>query len=95
MIARLDQNRNLLAELLALYMPRAVYRPPAAGYLAWIDATECGLGIDPSIAILDRGRVAVSSGPGFGSGGEWHFRLNIGTSPELIESAVRSVAEIE
>lgn len=94
-IARLDRNRTLLAELLAAHLPGAVYRPPAAGYLAWIDATCCGLGEDPSLAILDRARVAVSSGPGFGSGGEWHFRLNIGTSPELIESAVRSVAEIE
>lgn len=90
----LDRNRQLLDELLALHLPAARYRPPAAGYLAWIDARELGLGPDPAAAILERGRVAVSSGPGFGTGGDGHFRLNIGTSPALIEAAIRSIAEV-
>lgn len=93
-VARLDANRNLLTELLAEHLPGAKYRPPAAGYLAWIDAKGLGLGPDPSIPILDEARVAVSSGPGFGTGGNGYFRLNIGTSPALIEAAVRSIAEI-
>lgn len=93
-IARLDSNRHLLADLLAEHLPAAGYRPPAAGYLAWIDASGLGLGPDPSIPILDEARVAVSSGPGFGSGGNGYFRLNIGTSPALIEAAVESIAEI-
>ncbi len=93
-VAQLDLNRRLLAELLAEHLPAARYRPPEAGYLAWIDATGLGLGPDPATDIFDRARVAVSSGPGFGRGGEGYFRLNIGTSPNLIEAAVRSIAEI-
>ncbi len=93
-VARLDANRHLLKDLLDEYLPDTVYRPPQAGYLAWIDAGELGLGIDPSALILEKAGVAVSGGPRFGSGGSGHFRLNIGTSPELIESAVRSIAGI-
>lgn len=93
-LAQLDTNRHLLGKLLSEHLPSARYRPPAAGYLAWIDARELGLGPDPSIPILDEARLAVSSGPGFGAGGEGYFRLNIGTSPTLIEAAVRSIAEI-
>ena len=93
-IAQLDFNRGFLGELLAERIPAARYRPPAAGYLAWIDARDLGLGPDPSIPILDEGRVAVSSGPGFGAAGTGYFRLNIGTSPGLIEAAVRSISEI-
>ncbi len=93
-LAQLDQNRRLLGELLAEHLPAAGYRPPAAGYLAWIDARRLGLGPDPAAPILDRARVAVSSGPGFGQGGTGHFRLNIGTSPGLVEAAVRSIAVI-
>ncbi len=93
-ISQLDVNRGVLADLIATHLPEAGYRPPAAGYLAWVDANRLDLGPDPSIPILDEARVAVSSGPGFGTSGKGFFRLNIGTSPELIEAAVRSIAEI-
>lgn len=93
-IGQVDHNRYLLGELLARYLPAARYTPPAAGYLAWIDANGLDLGPDPSIPILDQARLAVSGGPGFGQGGEGHFRLNIGTSPELVEAAIRSIGEI-
>jgi len=93
-IGQLDRNRHLLSELLAQYLPEARYRPPEAGYLAWIDARDLGLDGDPATKLLQEARVAVSGGPAFGAGGQGHFRLNIGTSPELIEAAVRSIAEI-
>lgn len=91
---QLDHNRKLLAGLLDRWLPQARYRQPAAGYLAWIDARGLGLGPDPSVPILERARVAVSGGPGFGTGGTGYFRLNFGTSPELVEAAVRSIAEV-
>lgn len=91
-ISQLDRNRVLLSDLLDRHLPDAAYSPPAAGYLAWIDASRLGLGPDPAEPILDRGRVAVSSGPGFGTQGDGYFRLNIGTSPTLIEAAVTSIA---
>ena len=93
-IARLNENRRLLSELLARHLPGARFRPPAAGYLAWIDARGLGLGPDPAEPILERARVAVSSGPGFGTGGDGYFRLNIGTTPELVSRAVASIGEI-
>ena len=62
MIAVLDSNRRLLADLLAEQLPQVGYEPPAAGYLAWLDCRELGLGDDPSAAFLERGRVALSPG---------------------------------
>ncbi|MEZ5073827.1 MAG: aminotransferase class I/II-fold pyridoxal phosphate-dependent enzyme [Solirubrobacterales bacterium] len=88
----LDHNRRLLAELLAELLPEARYTPPAAGYLAWIDLSAYGLGSDPAAPILERGRVAFSSGPSFGRGGEGHVRLNAGTSPGLVREAVERMA---
>ncbi|MFN8112659.1 MAG: aminotransferase class I/II-fold pyridoxal phosphate-dependent enzyme [Solirubrobacterales bacterium] len=89
----LDGNRTLLADLLEERLPEARYVPPRAGYLAWIDLSAYGLGADPAAPILERGRVAFSSGPMFGTGGEGHVRLNAGTSPELIAEAVGRMAE--
>ena len=92
-IALLDGNRSLLGELLAEQLPEAGYEPPSASYLAWIDLSAYELGDDPAPALLERGRIAVSSGPQFGRGGEGFIRLNIGTSPELVREAVARIAK--
>ncbi|HEY6279618.1 MAG TPA: aminotransferase class I/II-fold pyridoxal phosphate-dependent enzyme, partial [Streptosporangiaceae bacterium] len=89
---QLDQNRRLLAGLLAEQLPAVTYAPPQASFLAWLDCRALGLGDDPAAVFLDSGRVAVSRGPDFGRQGHGFVRLNIGTSPELITEAVRRMA---
>lgn len=89
----LDRNRRLVTDLLAEHLPRARYVHPQASYLAWIDCTDLGLGPDPAKAFLDRGRVALSSGPIFGTGGEGYARLNFATTRTLLEEAVRRMAK--
>ena len=54
--------------------------PPQAGYLAWLDCRALELGDDPAAVFLERGRVALSSGPTFGEQGQGFARLNFGTS---------------
>lgn len=84
----LDGNRRLLTGLLAEHLPRARYVPPQATYLAWIDLREYDLGDDPADAMLERGRVALSPGPSFGSGGAGYVRLNFATSPAILREIV-------
>jgi cysteine-S-conjugate beta-lyase len=92
MLAALDANRTALAELLAERLPGVRYRPPDGTYLAWLDCRELGLGEDPAAAFLQRGRVALSPGPDFGTGGSGHARLNFATSPEILAEAVTRMA---
>jgi cystathionine beta-lyase len=92
LLAQLDENRTLLARLLAEHLPAVGYVPPEASFLAWLDGRALGLGDDPAAAFMKRGRVALSPGPGFGPQGHGFARLNIGTSPELITEAVRRMA---
>jgi cysteine-S-conjugate beta-lyase len=91
-VAQIDANSRLLTTLLAEHLPGARYQRPQASFLAWIDCREMELGDDPATEFLARGRVALSSGPDFGSEGLGFARLNIGTSPELIGEAVRRMA---
>ncbi|GAA5078915.1 MalY/PatB family protein [Streptomyces similanensis] len=93
LLAGLDDNRRLLAGLLAEHLPAIRCRPGRATYLAWLDCRALGLGDDPAQVFLERGRVALSSGPPFGEGGAGHARLNLGTSPELLTEAVRRMTE--
>jgi cystathionine beta-lyase len=57
-----------------------------------LDCRALGLGPDPATVFLERGRVALSPGPSFGTGGAGHVRLNFATSPELLTEAVRRLA---
>jgi cystathionine beta-lyase len=92
-VAVLDHNRALLAELLADRLPEVAYTPPRAGYLTWLDLRPFDLGDDPCVALLERGRVALNPGPAFGPQGKGFARLNIGTSPALVEEAVKRIGK--
>ncbi|MDG9706473.1 aminotransferase class I/II-fold pyridoxal phosphate-dependent enzyme [Streptomyces sp. DH37] len=92
LLAGLDENRRLLADLLARRLPGVRHRPPQGTYLAWLDCRALGLGDDPAAVFLERGRVALSSGPDFGTGGAGHVRLNLAASPEVLIEAVRRMA---
>lgn len=86
--ARLALNRALLTDLLAAHLPRAVYREPDAGFLAWIDVSAYGWGDDPAAYVLEHARVALNSGPTFGPEGVGHVRLNFGCGPEVLTEAI-------
>jgi cystathionine beta-lyase len=91
-LAVLDSNRALLGELLAARLPEVGYEPPRASYLAWLDLRGLDLGENPAAAILERGGLALNSGPTFGPQGAGFARLNFGTSPALVEEAVERIA---
>jgi len=90
--ARLDINRTLLAELLAEHLPLARYRPPQAGFLAWIDVSAYEWGNDPAVAVRRNARVALHHGPYFGPQGRGHVRMNFGCDPDLLREAVERIA---
>lgn len=87
----LRANRALLARLLAERLPEVRYLPGAATYLAWLDCRGLGLGDDPAQVFRQRG-VALSSGPSYGTEGAGFARLNLATSPDIIDEAVRRMA---
>jgi cysteine-S-conjugate beta-lyase len=92
LLAGLDEDRRLLGDLLAKHLPDIGYLPPEGTYLAWLDCRPLRLDGDPAAVFLDRGRVALYSGPRFGTGGAGHVRFNLATSPEIITEAVRRMA---
>lgn len=92
LLAGLDDNRRLLADLLTEHLPAVRYEPARATYLAWLDCRALGLRDDPATLFLKRGRVALNSGALFGTGGAGFVRLNLATSPDLIAEAVRRMA---
>ncbi|HEX6760131.1 MAG TPA: aminotransferase class I/II-fold pyridoxal phosphate-dependent enzyme [Propionibacteriaceae bacterium] len=89
---QLTANRASLRELLAAELPKITWRPPDASFLAWLDCRGLALGDNPHETFLRRGRVALSRGMDYGPEGAGFVRLNFGTSPEHLRSAVRRMA---
>ncbi|WP_308491116.1 MalY/PatB family protein [Microbacterium terrisoli] len=94
LLATLDANRRLLADLLTEHVPGARYRMPDAGYLAWVDLRELGWGDNPARKILREAKVALHFGPMFGVQGKGHVRINIGCSPAVLREAVERIGSL-
>ncbi|PZS20685.1 MAG: hypothetical protein DLM60_08380 [Pseudonocardiales bacterium] len=89
----LDRTRAELADWVRR-APGVRAHPGQAGYLAWLDLRDTGLGEDPAGALLDRGRLAVSPGRDFAlpvEQGNGRIRLNHGTSLPLLREALRRI----
>lgn len=93
-IAAIEASAGLLADLLAARLPDVVYRPPLAGFLAWLDFRSLDWGDDPAARILEEARVALVPGPDFGAGGAGFARLNLACSPEVLTDAVERIAAL-
>jgi cystathionine beta-lyase len=103
LLAGLEDNRDLLTELVAEYLPGTSLRRPEGTYLAWLDFRALGLDepspgaglpvvsdlAGPARFFLDQARVALSSGHVFGYGGAGHARLNYATHPDILTEAVQ------
>lgn len=93
-LAQLARNRDQLAGALATELPEISWCPPAATYLGWLDCTKLGLGDEPAVPFLQRGRIALSRGLDFGSPGAGHVRLNFATSPDHLADAIVRMATV-
>jgi len=91
-LAQLDQNRHLIKKLLAEKLPTVRYHIPQNSYLAWLDLESLNLGENPSVTLIEKGRVAFSPGHGFGKQCDQYVRLNFATSPEIITEAIDRIA---
>lgn len=89
----LDRTRAELSHWVR-HAPGVRTHPGQAGYLAWLDLRDAGLGDDPAAVLLDRGRLAVSPGHHFAlpvEQGNGRIRLNHGTSLPLLRDALRRI----
>lgn len=107
-LAALRRNRDVLADALAEHAPSIRWQRGEATFLAWLDcsgtrvadpgsvadAGYVGLSTGPAKAFAERACVGLNAGEAFGTGGENHVRLNLGTRPDVIEEAVRRMGAI-
>jgi cysteine-S-conjugate beta-lyase len=62
LLLTLDHRRTLLAELLSERLPRLLWHPPEATFLAWLDCTALGPDNQARELFLEHGRIALEPG---------------------------------
>ena len=91
-IENLDHNRHMLKDLLNSQLPSVRYHIPDNSYLGWLDLEALNLGEDPSVTLLEKGRVAFNAGHIYGKQCSQYVRFNFATSPTIITEAVHRIA---
>lgn len=90
--AAIHANGDVVAETIATRLPSARWQRPAATYFAWLDVrgtpAVTASRTDPARLLLERGRLAVNSGPTFGTEGTGHVRVNLATSPAILRDVL-------
>lgn len=89
LIEHLQGNIDYLDLCLKEYMPSITMSRPEGTYLGWLDCR--GLGLTQE-ALEDffykEAKLGLSSGTGFGKGGEGYMRINLATPRSTVEEAV-------
>ena len=92
----LDGSRELLADWVAEYVPKAKMSPIEATYLAWLDLRAYGLTCEEMARKCRKAKVALTGGTFFGEEGEGFMRVNFACPrSQLMEGIKRLGAALE
>ncbi|NPV76559.1 MAG: putative C-S lyase [Anaerolineae bacterium] len=85
----LEANRDLLYEFVSEKLPGIKMQRPEGTFLAWLDCRNAAIPGNPYEYFLQKGRVALSDGRLFGTGGEGFVRLNFGCPRSVLTEALK------
>lgn len=86
-------NREVVARFVEQELPGVEFIPPEGTYLAWLDFRRVVPADELEGFLLDRAKVGLNLGAGYGPGGEGHARLNFATSRSLVTRCLERVRD--
>lgn len=92
LLVYLQGNLEYLEHFIEEKIPRVKVVRPQGTYLVWLDMRELGLNDEELQKLLvQKARVALNSGAGFGQGGEGFARINIGCPRSVLVEGLRRI----
>lgn len=90
--AYLTANRDYLVEFVRKELPLISVRAPEGTYLAWLNCSAMDMQ-DKDLAefFVNKAKVALNPGIGFGEGGTGYMRLNFATPKVVLEEALTRI----
>ena len=94
MLSHIEGNIDYVDTFLKEHIPAVRLIKPQASFLAWLDFSAVGLEHSALIdMLLNDAHLAMNDGAMFGTGGEQHTRLNVGTQRAVLEQAMTQLKE--
>ncbi len=92
MLEYVQGNVNYIVEFLKTNIPQIVPMIPEASFLVWLDCTGLGMETDElhKFFSLEAG-LGLNKGSVFGPGGEYHLRMNVACSREILKKAMQQL----
>ena len=108
LVAYIDGTHDLVESFVAANIPQVRVVKPEGTYLSWLDVSGAldRVGIEDEAAaseqltpearlqrhLVEPANIHINPGTSYGSGGVRHMRMNIATSRQLVELALRNMA---
>lgn len=93
-LAYLDANVSFAEDFLRRRVPGVSLYRPEASFTIWLDFRSLGLAGDSLVRLLvERGRLALSEGAGFGAEGRGFMRMNVGVPRSILAEGLRRLAD--
>lgn len=94
MLRYVEGNIEFVIDYCRKNIPQIVPVRPQASFLVWLDCRQLGLSQDAlNDLFINKARLALNDGAMFGTGGEGHMRLNVGTQRSVLEKAMEQLKE--
>lgn len=86
----LQKHVDLVTNFIRKELPAIKVYVPAASYLVWLDCSALGYDdAELKNILIEKGKIAVSSGNIYGPGGEGFIRLNIGCTEATLQEGLK------
>nr|MBP6635357.1 cystathionine beta-lyase [Paludibacter sp.] len=94
MLDYVNANVQYIADFLKNEIPAIVPMIPEASFLVWLDCKNLGMETDELHRFFSlQARLGLNKGTIFGTGGEYHLRLNVATPRSILEQAMKQLKE--
>jgi cysteine-S-conjugate beta-lyase len=90
-VTQIEANMRRVAAWAAVH--NIGFHMPEATYLAWLDFRSVDLGPQPQPWLLHHAHVALNPGSDFGRPGHGHARLNVATSPAILDQILGRISD--
>lgn len=92
LIKYIEDNVDFAIEYIKTNMPKLKVKKPEGTYLLWVDFNSLNVDEkDLKDALINKGRVALSSGSSFGIGGDGYYRINLACPRAMVLEALKRI----
>lgn len=92
-LSQLGANRKAIASHLESNDSGIGFVEPEGTYLAWLDFRHTAFVTSPESHLLEKGKIALSSGADFGTTGIGWARLNFATTPDILSQILHRMTD--